>query len=304
MKILFYGHSGWIGGQFKDYLLSVKAVIENGTARLEDYDALEEEIRRVNPTHIVSFTGRTNGTYEGEAINTIDYLEKPGKLVENLRDNLYGPLNLATLQAIYGFHYTYLGTGCIFSYDDELHPFESENLGHGFQEGDAPNFFGSSYSIVKGFTDRIFHHHNVLNLRIRMPITATVNGRNFITKITKYSHICSIKNSMTVLSDFYPVWYDLMLKSHIGTVNCTNPGLISHNEVLELYKTHVDPTFTWANFSFEDQAKILASSRSNNYLDTSFIEANYPQVPRIADAVKAACLAMKSSIKEQSNASS
>ena len=43
---------------------------------------------------------------------------------------------------------------------------------------------------------------NVLNLRIRMPITGEPNARNFITKITNYEKICSIKNSMTVLPEF------------------------------------------------------------------------------------------------------
>jgi hypothetical protein len=98
---------------------------------------------------------------------------------------------------------------------------------------------------------------------------------------------------MTVLSDFFPVWYDLMLKKHEGTVNCTNPGLIDHNTVLTLYKTYVDPAFTWSNFSLEDQAKVIASARSNNYLDTTFIETHYPEVPRIQDSVKSVCQAMK-----------
>ena len=66
---------------------------------------------------------------------------------------------------------------------------------HGFTEESLPNFFGSSYSIVKGFTDRMMHmfENNTLNLRIRMPITASSNKRNFITKIVSYEKICSIQ---------------------------------------------------------------------------------------------------------------
>ena len=45
---------------------------------------------------------------------------------------------------------------------------------------------------------------NVLNLRIRMPITGDYNKRNFITKITTYEYICSIPNSMTVLPELLP----------------------------------------------------------------------------------------------------
>jgi len=38
--------------------------------------------------------GRTHGTYEGQYIGTIDYLEKPGKLVENVRDNLFWTIGI------------------------------------------------------------------------------------------------------------------------------------------------------------------------------------------------------------------
>ena len=45
--------------------------------------------------------------------------------------------------------------------------------------------------------------------------------------------------------------------------------MISHNQILALYKKYIDPEFTWTNFSLEEQAKILAAGRSNNELDSS-----------------------------------
>ena len=66
------------------------------------------------------------------------------------------------------------------------------------------------YSIVKGFTDQIIKlFPNVLNLRIRMPITGIPNPRNFITKIATYEKICSIPNSMTVLPELLPMVLEL-----------------------------------------------------------------------------------------------
>ena len=137
-------------------------------------------------------------------------MEQKGKR-ENIRDNLYSPLVLAVLCKEYNIHYTYLGTGCIFTYD-KTHPFGKEI--NGFNEDSIPNFFGSSYSTVKGYTDQLmkFFETNVLNLRIRMPITEIMNPRNFITKITNYEKICSIPNSMTVLPELLPYVVDMMKK--------------------------------------------------------------------------------------------
>ena len=106
-------------------------------------------------------------------------------------------------------HYTYLGTGCIFKFDEE-HPFGKEE--NGFREDAEPNFFGSSYSIMKGFTDKLMHlfEKNVLNLRIRMPITGEKNGRNFITKIATYEKVCSVPNSMSVLPELLPYVLEMM----------------------------------------------------------------------------------------------
>ena len=284
--ILIYGSQGWIGSQFKDYLLkNTKYKIIEGSKRLDNMEELEKEIGTVLPSHIIGFTGRTHGKIGDKVYSTIDYLEEEGKLVDNIRDNLQGPLNLSIISKKMGIHYTYLGTGCIFEYDSE-HPYGQEIFG--FTEESKPNFFGSSYSIVKGFTDKLLHNFedSVLNLRIRMPITADNNPRNFISKITKYSKICSIPNSMTVLPDFYPIILDLMEKDFKGTLNLTNPGLISHNEMLEMYKEIVNQNFTWENFSIEEQDTILASKRSNNFLDTSKLEEMYPEVLGIKDSVR------------------
>ena len=81
---------------------------------------------------------------------------------------------------------------------------------------------------------------------------------------------------MTVLDELLPIMVDMSTKKITGTINLTNPGLISHNEILEMYKEIVDSKFTYKNFSIEEQAKILAADRSNNYLDTSRLEKLYP----------------------------
>lgn len=285
MKILIYGSRGWIGSQFKEILENQNLNYTEGNSRVDNEIELLQEIVKINPTHIISFIGRTHGKILDKEYSTIDYLEEKGKIFENVRDNLFSPLILADICKKRDIHFTYLGTGCIFTFD-ETHPYEEEI--NGFTEESKPNFFGSSYSTVKGFTDRLMklYVETALTLRIRMPITGEKNPRNFITKITNYKNICSIKNSMTVLPELLPLIVKLMKDKTVGTLNFTNPGLISHNEILEMYKEIVDSEFTWQNFSKEEQSKILTSDRSNNYLNTTRLETLFPEVLNIKDSVR------------------
>jgi dTDP-glucose 4,6-dehydratase len=284
MKVLLYGSTGWIGKQFTHILEKNNIYYIRGISRVDNIQNVTNEIIQSKCTHVVSMIGRTHGVIGDITYSTIDYLEQPGKLIDNVRDNLFSPLTLAFLCKKEKIHFTYLGTGCIFKFDEE-HSFGLEE--NGFNEKDYPNFFGSGYSVVKGFTDQLMHQfeEDVLNLRIRMPITSEPNSRDFITKITSYKKICSVPNSMTVLPTILPIIVDMMKSGKTGTYNMTNPGLISHNEILEMYNEIVDPLFTWENFSIEEQNKILASERSNNFLDTSKIENEYC-IPDIKDAIK------------------
>ena len=284
MNILIYGSKGWIGNQVCLILNEMNIKWIEGKARAENIDELESEIKLNNPSHVFSFIGRTHGKIQDKEYTTIDFLEQPGKIKENVRDNLYSPIVLAILSNKYNFHYTYLGTGCIFEYDNS-HPFGEEI--NGFNESSQPNFFGSGYSIVKGYTDclmRLFP--NVLNVRIRMPITSDKSSRNFITKIITYEKICSVPNSMTVLPELLPILIDMAYNKVVGTINLTNPGLITHNEILQMYKEIIDPNFTWKNFTIEEQNNILAAGRSNNYLDTTRLQELYPEVKNIKESVR------------------
>ena len=297
MNILIYGHRGWIGNQFIDILKKQSIPFNTGKVRVNNINEIEKEILDSNPTHIISFIGRTHGSIGDKKYTTIDYLEQEGKLYENVRDNLFSPFVLAEICSRKNIHYTYLGTGCIFKYDDK-HPFGEEI--NGFTEDSTPNFFGSSYSIVKGFTDKIMklYENNVLNLRIRMPITGAENPRNFITKIVNYEKVCSVPNSMTVLPELLPCVVDMMKKSITGTMNLTNPGLVCHNEILEMYKEIVNPYFSWKNFTQEEQRSILAADRSNNFLETTKLTQLYPEIKNIKDSVREQLIKYKDTIQQ------
>ena len=102
---------------------------------------------------------------DNKKYTTIDYLEQEGKLRENVNDNLYSPLLLARLCEKHNIHFTYIGTGCIFEYD-ENHPFGSNNnMGNPFLNP----FFTSNSPFTpqqNTFQQPLFqtHHTTVPNL--------------------------------------------------------------------------------------------------------------------------------------------
>ena len=95
MILLIYGHKGWIGSQFISLLENQGYNYILGNERVDNTPSLLNELDKIKPTHVMSFIGRTHGKIGEKEYNTIDYLEQTGKLVENIKDNLFSPLSLA-----------------------------------------------------------------------------------------------------------------------------------------------------------------------------------------------------------------
>jgi UDP-glucose 4,6-dehydratase len=282
---LVWGGRGWIGGQFKKVLEAKGWDVVDAASRADDREAVFAETDITRATHIVSLIGRTHGP----GFTTIDYLEQKDKLLENINDNLYGPLVLAGVAKEKGLGMMYMGTGCIFEYDQD-HVCDVSGNCKGFTEDDKPNFFGSSYSTVKGFTDRLMAEefgNTVLNVRIRMPISSMDGPRNFISKIIAYNKICSIPNSMTVLDDMLPILADLLKDGVKGTLNAVNPGVIDHHTILTWYKELQNPEHTWEEITNGTLVSTyVKGARSNNMLDTTRLVSLAPSIPSIGDSVR------------------
>ncbi len=225
--------------------------------------ALIEEIKDVD--RVVCMIGRTSGVLpDGTKVNTIDYLE--GNVHDNVRDNLYAPLVLALLCAQLGKHLSYLGTGCIFSWDTNA---DTERR---VSEEEHADFFGSSYSVVKGFTDSLMHlmEGRVLNWRIRMPFVNYNHEKNFITKIVGYKKINSNNNSMTYLNNLIPVMVQMCLDGQVGTWNMVNPGFTNHRKMLERMALN----FFIGTYEYVQGESTLGlkSKRSSNIMDAKKLE--------------------------------
>lgn len=271
---LVFGRTGWIGGLVGDLLKQLGVKFEYATARLEDRAAIQADIDRVKPTRVINaagITGRPN----------VDWCET--HKLETIRANVLGSINVADVCLLNNLHLTYFGTGCIFHYDDKF----TIESGIGFKESDSPNFTGSYYSFTKAMVENLLKEYpNVLTLRVRMPIVEDLlYPRNFVTKIIMYQKVVNIPNSMTVLPELLPLSIEMSKRKLTGIMNFTNPGAISHNQVLDLYKEYIDPEFTYHNFSIEEQAKVIVAPRSNNLLDTKRMESEFPGVLPIRESL-------------------
>ncbi len=215
---------------------------------------------------------------------------------ETIRANVLGTLTLADVCALRNTHVTVFATGCIYEYDAA----HAAGSGRGFTEDDAPNFSASYYSKTKAQVEALLRcYDNVLVLRVRMPISDDLHPRSFVTKITKYARVVNVPNSMTVLHDLLPVALDMTRKQRRGVYNFTNPGAISHNEILSLYRQYVQPDFQWLNFTLAEQAQILKAGRSNNELDVAKLLREYPHVPEVHASMAAVFQRMAALHKQQ-----
>eukprot|EP01098_Paradermamoeba_levis_P000931 TRINITY_DN11054_c0_g1_i1.p1 TRINITY_DN11054_c0_g1~~TRINITY_DN11054_c0_g1_i1.p1 ORF type:complete len:307 (-),score=91.15 TRINITY_DN11054_c0_g1_i1:38-853(-) len=267
-----------------EFLKSKGETVHVSKHRLEDRNKIEQELDEVKPTHVLNAAGKTGRP-------NVDWCEDHQQ--ETIRSNVIGTLSLVDLCFARNIHVTNYATGCIYAYD-EKHPLGS---GIGFKEEDTPNFDGSFYSKTKATVEKLLGSYpNVLTLRLRMPISDDLHSRSFITKITKYEKVVDVPNSMTILTDLLPVSYDMSVKGLKGVYNFTNPGVISHNQILALYKEFIDPNFAWKNFSLEEQAKILKAGRSNNELDVSKLLKEYPNIPPVQESMRQVFTRMKQNL--------
>lgn len=274
LKFLIYGKSGWIGGLLGKLCKEGGIQFEYGKGRLEDRESLADDIRRVKPTHVFNaagITGRPN----------VDWCES--HKAETIRTNVAGTLTLADVCKEKGLLVMNFATGCIFEYDDQ-HP---EGSGIGYKEEDKPNFIGSFYSKTKAMVEELLKEFdNVCTLRVRMPISSDLsNPRNFITKISRYEKVVDIPNSMTVLDELLPISIEMAKRNCTGIWNFTNPSVVSHNEILEMYRNYIDPNFKWVNFNLEEQAKVIVAPRSNNELDATKLRNEFPDLLPIKDSI-------------------
>jgi dTDP-4-dehydrorhamnose reductase len=253
MNTLIVGR-GFLGHRFAELL----ADSHLSDVDITDASAVRAELAKHKPRAVLNCAGKT-GTPNVDWCETHPF--------ETYRSNVMGPLVLASACADKDVYMLHLGSGCIF-YGPSPAP-------GGWREDDHANP-SALYSRTKYAADLVLSRlPNVGIARLRMPIDGRPGPRNLITKLSRYSQVIDVENSVTIVDDLVTLVEGLVERRASGVFHATNPGVMRHRDLLGLYASLVDPSHRYELIP-EDQlvARGLAvSARSNCILSSGRLDA-------------------------------
>ncbi|KAH1239449.1 Trifunctional UDP-glucose 4,6-dehydratase/UDP-4-keto-6-deoxy-D-glucose 3,5-epimerase/UDP-4-keto-L-rhamnose-reductase RHM1 [Glycine max] len=210
----------------------------------------------IKPTHVFNASGVTG------ALN-VKWFED--HIPESIRAVVVGVLTLADVCRDHGLpmmNYAFCG-----NFEDKTNSTDS--------------FYFRTQAKVEGL---LKEYENVCTLRIQLPVSSDLsNPHNFIIKITRSDKMANIPNRITVLDELVPISVEMAKRNCRGIWNFTNPGIVTCNEILEMYKDYVNPTFRWVNFTPEQQAHF--TSPSTNEMDSSKLKKEFSELLPIKDSL-------------------
>lgn len=268
MKILLFGSTGFIGSQLKEALLEKGHEVVDPRIEIRNFDEVKKTFEEVRPDYAINATGKTGKP-------NVDWCETHP--VETFGVNVGGSLNIASVAFEMGIKVAQLSSGCVYTGD---------NGGKGYTEEDEPNFFGSLYSRSRVSAEKLLKEFsNILQLRLRIPITGKSHPKNLIDKMLHYPQMINVTNSCTVMEDFIPAVIQLMEMGETGIFNMTNIGAMNHVEIMTLYKEIVDPDFEINVMPIEQQDE-LCKRRSNDVLNTDKRENLGVHMPPLEESLR------------------
>lgn len=271
MTILLFGPRGYIGMHFRKRFPD--AICSN--VDIADPAAVAEELEYVRPDVVLNCVGKA-GT------PNVDWCEDHKE--ETFHSNVTGPIVLMEECRQRRIYWVHIGSGCIFSGD---------NGGRGFREEDAPNFQGSFYARTKqwadalldAFTDSAEGSGGILILRIRMPMEPEEHSKNLLTKVTKFTKVIDVPNSVTYLPDFVDSAATLIDRRRTGIYHMVNPGPVSLYAVACMFAAR-DGRAKPERLTEEAARGMTKAARSNCVLSTEKLQAEGIVLPRAIERIE------------------
>ncbi len=182
--------------------------------------------------------------------------------LETIKGNTELPIFLAEAAAEKDLYLLHLGSGCIF-YGPSPDP-------KGWKEDDFANPV-AIYSKCKYAAELVLSTLPHVGIaRIRLPIDSVPAPENLIDKVMSFKKVIDVENSVTIIEDMLTVLHQLLEKQASGIFHVTNPGTVTHRELVRLYEQYVDPSHTneWITAEQLVTEGLAKKTRSNNFLQS------------------------------------
>lgn len=254
MKVLILG-KGFIGSKLGAFLHQKNVDIFHIAQQEIDYTrprALTTLLKDYNFSHVINCCGYTGAPNVDGCENNKSECWKYNVVISNQIDKLVNDYNKKII---------HVSSGCIYT------GYEKD-----FTEADEPNFgifnpHSSFYSKTKHAFETLIDKTRSTVLRIRMPVTAIKENKNYLYKLYKYDNLISFKNSITCIDDLNNLILSL-INNHIpGIFNAVNTLPITAQEIVEIFKKYNKINPNWKFIDISDLNVI--ANRSNCVLDTS-----------------------------------
>jgi len=268
MKILIIG-AGYLGTRchesWEDSVLSNKRVKTK-----QDVLDLIEEYQPDAILNAAGIVGKPN----------VDWCET--NQMETIKGNTILPLIIAEACQEKKIYLLHMGTGCIF-YGDS-------SSGEPWTEDDYANPV-AVYTRAKYSADIVLKTlSNVGVARIRMPLDNRKTRANLVDKLASYEKVVDVENSITVVEDMIKIFHELLEKKAEGIFHTTNPGSITHKEIMALYEKYVDPTHKneWIEEGELVACGLATKKRSNNIMQSIRLKEYGLEMPDVKESVEKA----------------
>jgi UDP-glucose 4,6-dehydratase len=305
--IILLGGSGYIGQAFASELEKRKLPFKSVSRAQIDYsrfDVLLRFLRDTKPTFLINAAG-----YTGKP--NVDACEIAK--ADTLQGNTLLPQTIAHACADAGVPWGHVSSGCIFSgakifengqtrVERDMSKPTLKNLAEtnpasirGFTEADEPNFSFrqppcSFYSGTKALGEEAMAGVGQNYVwRLRIPFDHIDNGRNYLSKVQRYSKVYDNVNSISHRSDFVRACLDLWeRRAAFGIYNITNPGFVTTREVVKSIEKILKPARKFEFWASDEEFYHIAAKtpRSNCVMDVSKLVATGVKLRSVEEALE------------------
>lgn len=221
MKTLVFGRGGWLAEK------CAKAFnTEVSSADILSVPQVTDIIYSSVPDVVINCAGKTGRP-------NIDWCAASN---DNMRQTRYvNSIAPATLQAccrLVGARLVHLSSGCLWESGEDI---TEDTLPV------PPSFYSQTKMEGEAVLqrDRGEAGPNLI-IRLRMPFDGSGNQRCLISKLSKYKKVISMPNSLTYIPDMIAAIQHLVKIEATGVYNVVNPGAMTGEQILELYRQYVD----------------------------------------------------------------